>query len=149
MVVGFISYYLCNQCLSPLTLWVRISLRRGVLDTALCDKVCQWLVAGRWFSPGTQVSSINKTDRHDITEILLNVALNTITTLIWNWYKLFYLTFCIFSFEFEESCLSDTRCLIQYKLFTFLSVDMEILTPWSSQVYPEAQPKGVQATEGC
>ena len=29
-----------------------------------------------WFSP---VSSINKTDRHDITEILLKVALNTIT----------------------------------------------------------------------
>ena len=36
-----------------------------------------------------------------------------------------------------------------YKLFTFLSVDMEILTPWTSQVHPEAQPKGVQATEGC
>ena len=36
-----------------------------------------------------------------------------------------------------------------YKLFTFLSVDIEILTPWSSQVHPEAQRKGVQATEGC
>jgi hypothetical protein len=31
-----------------------------------------------WFSPGTQVSSTNKTDRHDITEILLKMALNTI-----------------------------------------------------------------------
>jgi hypothetical protein len=30
-------------------------------------------------SPGTPVSSINKTDRHDITEILPNVELNTIT----------------------------------------------------------------------
>ena len=29
-------------------------------------------------SPDTPVSSINKTDRHDITEILLKVALNTI-----------------------------------------------------------------------
>jgi hypothetical protein len=28
---------------------------------------------------GTPVSSTNKTDRHDITEILLKVALNTIT----------------------------------------------------------------------
>ena len=28
--------------------------------------------------PGTPVSSTNKTDRHDITEILLKVALNTI-----------------------------------------------------------------------
>ena len=31
------------------------------------------------FSPGTPVSSTNKTDRHGITEILLKVALNTIT----------------------------------------------------------------------
>jgi hypothetical protein len=36
-------------------------------------------VAGRWFSQGTPVSSTNKTDLHDITEILLKVALNTIT----------------------------------------------------------------------
>jgi hypothetical protein len=34
--------------------------------------VCQW------FSPGNPVFSINKTDRHDIAEILLKVALNTI-----------------------------------------------------------------------
>jgi hypothetical protein len=44
---------LYTQCLSPLTLWVRTPLRRGVLDTTLCDEVCQWLGAGRWFSPGT------------------------------------------------------------------------------------------------
>jgi hypothetical protein len=30
------------------------------------------------FSLGTPVSSTNKTDHHDITEILLKVALNTI-----------------------------------------------------------------------
>jgi archaellum biogenesis ATPase FlaH len=52
---------------------------RGVLDTALCDKVCQLLATDRWFSPGTLVSSTNKTVHHDITEILLKVALNTIT----------------------------------------------------------------------
>ena len=33
---------------------------------------------GLWFSPGIPVSSSYKTDRHDITEILLKVALNTI-----------------------------------------------------------------------
>jgi hypothetical protein len=33
---------------------------------------------GRWFSLGPPVSSTNKTERHDITEILLKVALNTI-----------------------------------------------------------------------
>ena len=36
------------------------------------------MTSGRWFSPGTIVSSTNKTDRHDISEILLKVALNTI-----------------------------------------------------------------------
>ena len=41
---------------------------RGVLDTTLCDKGCQW------FSTGSPVSSTNKTDRHDIIEILLKVA---------------------------------------------------------------------------
>ena len=33
-------------------------------------------MTSRWFSPGPPVSSTNKTDRHDITEILLKVALN-------------------------------------------------------------------------
>jgi len=51
---------------------------RGVLDTTLCDKVCQWLVTGQWFSPGTPVFSTNKTDSHDIAEILLKVVLTTI-----------------------------------------------------------------------
>ena len=36
------------------------------------------LVAGTWFSLCTPFSSTNKTYRHDITEILLKVALNTI-----------------------------------------------------------------------
>ena len=53
-----------------------------LLDTTLCDKVCQWLVTDQWFSPGTPVSSTNKTDHHDITEILLEVALNTINQTI-------------------------------------------------------------------
>jgi hypothetical protein len=40
----------------------------------LCDKVWQWLAAGRWFFPCTSVSSTNKTDSHDIAEILLKVS---------------------------------------------------------------------------
>jgi hypothetical protein len=51
---------------------------RGVLNTSLCDKVCQWLVTDLWFSSGTAVSSTNKTDCHDIAKILLKVALSTI-----------------------------------------------------------------------
>ena len=75
---SWIYNYLCNQCLSPLTLWVWIPLRRGVLDTTLCDKVCQCLTTVWWFSPGIPVSPTNKTNCHDKTEILLKVALNTI-----------------------------------------------------------------------
>jgi hypothetical protein len=74
MVLSFkIDKHSCNewnQCQSPLMLWVRISIRARY--TTLCYKVCQW------FSPGPQVSSTNKTDHHDIIEILLKVALNTI-----------------------------------------------------------------------
>jgi hypothetical protein len=46
--------------------------------TTLYDKFCQWLATGGWFSPGTLVSSTNKTDRHAITEICLKMALLTI-----------------------------------------------------------------------
>jgi hypothetical protein len=77
MVVGFtttcaISAYHHWSCEFDPCSW------RGVLDTTLYDKVFQWLATGRWFSPGTPVSSTNKTGCHDITEILLKVALNTI-----------------------------------------------------------------------
>ena len=51
----------------------------SVLDKTVCDEVFQWLTAVQWFSPGTPVSSTNKTDRYDIIKILLKVALNTIT----------------------------------------------------------------------
>ena len=68
-----ISFYHRYSCEFESRLW------RGVLVTTLCDKVCQWLATGWWFSSGTPVSSTNKTDRHDIAEILLKVALSTIT----------------------------------------------------------------------
>jgi hypothetical protein len=75
---SWIYNYLCNQSLSPLTLWVLTPLRWGALYTTLCDKVCQWLVTGRWFAAGIPDSSTKKTDCHNITEVMLNVALNTI-----------------------------------------------------------------------
>jgi hypothetical protein len=46
---SWIYHYLCNQCISPLILWVWISIRARC--TTLCDKVCQWLATGLWFSP--------------------------------------------------------------------------------------------------
>ena len=41
----------------------------------------------QWFSPGTPDSSTNKTDCHDITEILLKVSLNTITLTLTDSFK--------------------------------------------------------------
>ena len=100
---SWIYNYLCNQCLLPLMLLVRISIR--VTCTTLCDKFCQWLATGWWFSPGPPVSSTNITDRHEITEILLKVALNTIkqtnkhvhNTMVW----IFSVVFCFIQRKFK------------------------------------------------
>jgi hypothetical protein len=35
---------------------VPIATKAVYVDTTLCDKVCQWLATGQWFSPGTPVS---------------------------------------------------------------------------------------------
>jgi len=45
---------------------------------AASDKVYQLLAHGWWFSPVTLASSTTKAGSHDIAEILLTVALNTI-----------------------------------------------------------------------
>jgi hypothetical protein len=52
--------------------------QREHLTRSASDKVYQLLAHGRWFSPGTTASSTTKTGRHDIAEILLKAALNTI-----------------------------------------------------------------------
>jgi hypothetical protein len=46
----------------------------GYLQWVIC--IYLLLAHGRWFSPGTPASTITKTGRHDIAEILLKVALN-------------------------------------------------------------------------
>jgi hypothetical protein len=48
------------------------------LLAAASDKAYQLLAHDRWFFPGTPASSTTKTGRHDIAEILLKMALNTI-----------------------------------------------------------------------
>jgi len=72
---SWIYNYQCNQCLPPLMLWVWISIRARC--TTLCDNVCKWLETGRWFSSDPPVFSTNKTDLHNITEILLNTIKQT------------------------------------------------------------------------
>jgi len=86
MVVGFTTTY----ATSAYHHWVRISIRARC--ATLCDKACQWLATGRWFSLCPPVSSTNKNDRHDITEIL---SLNTIkqTNKHWQVITLFWYLF--------------------------------------------------------
>ena len=65
MSIHWIYNYRCNQCLTPLTLWVRFPL---MVDTTLCDKVSDFLQVLR-FPPWCNWN----------TEILSTVALGTIT----------------------------------------------------------------------
>jgi hypothetical protein len=71
---------------------------RGLLDTTLCDKVCQWLAKDQWFSPGTPVSSTNEAYRYDIIEILMKVALSIIT-----------LSYCVLKLLFLLLCLPNSE----------------------------------------
>jgi hypothetical protein len=70
-----------NNSYKPITntAWVRARLCKlqkwcTQLSVA-CDKVYQLLAHDRWFSPDAPASSTTKTGRHDIAEILLEVAL--------------------------------------------------------------------------
>ena len=69
-------------------------LRRCVLDTKICDKVCRWLAAGRWFSPGIPVSS---TEIHlALRFMLLFLVLCSVICELW---------FYNFFFSFSNSCI--------------------------------------------
>jgi hypothetical protein len=50
----------------------------SICCSAASDKVYQLLAHGQWFSSSTPASSTTKTGCHNIAEILLKVALNTI-----------------------------------------------------------------------
>jgi hypothetical protein len=73
-----------NHSYTPITntVWARTRLcilQKGCTRLAAAsNKVYQLLAHGRWFPPGTLAPATTKTGRHDIAEILLKVALNTI-----------------------------------------------------------------------
>ena len=76
--VRYLDYLTTHTSLSPKRRWFApgfVNYKTGALDSQA--QVDQLLAHGRWFSPGTPTSSTTKTRRHDIAEILLNVALNT------------------------------------------------------------------------
>jgi hypothetical protein len=66
--------------------------------------VCQWFAASQWFSVDTLVSSINKTDHHDLTEMLLKVTLNTRTLTLHNGFiEISIVEVSIYSVRFNDS----------------------------------------------
>ena len=56
-----------------------IRIKHCTQNITLCNKFVSYLPEVGVFFAVNAVSSTNKTDRHNITEILLKVALNTIT----------------------------------------------------------------------
>jgi hypothetical protein len=90
----------------------------------------QWLVVCRWFSLDTPVSSTNKTDSHDKTEILLKLALNTITfsylrLLITHSSKLFLLNVVYFA----------VFCRSLFVLLSIFLVCIALSVLWFTSVY--------------
>jgi hypothetical protein len=79
----WIYNYLCIQCYITTKIVSSNFVHGGMYSIQHYVTICQWPATGRRvvFSgrPGTLVSFTNKTDRHDIIEILLNVAWKTIT----------------------------------------------------------------------
>jgi hypothetical protein len=84
MVVGFITTYA-----------ISIPLRWSILDTTLCDKVCQWLATGLWFSPALNTVSLTP----HIHVITTQQTYSTVSVRLWNlqdnckFYQNFFRTF--------------------------------------------------------
>ena len=103
---SWIYNYLCNQCTDV----VSSNRDQGEVYNILASCWC--------FFPGPPVSSTNKTDRHDIAEILLKVALNTII-IINQSFKI-----CSIKLMFEWVDMSIRRVMFQWT------------SSWSSHTVP-------------
>jgi hypothetical protein len=122
--VSWIYNDLCDQCISPLTLRVWFPLRRGVLDTTVCDKVDQWFAqVGGFrrvfrFSPPIKLTG---------TEILLKVVLNTITL---SYVVTVPRTTCLFLWSLFLLLIKFTNnlCTMECHKTVILTVNMVLLT---------------------
>ena len=80
-------------------------------------------MTGRWFSQGPPVSSTNKTDRHDIAEILLKLALSTInqqcqpSTPFQSWWQ-YYWVFLLVTFFPYRYLILECQININYNNLT-------------------------------
>ena len=96
-------------------LWVRIPLIRWVLDTTLCDKVCQWLVICGVF----RILRFPQLSRHDIAEILSKV---TIALTLTNYQRFSVLFCCDFFWAFDEYGQVGSVIMVVTSPILFLSV---------------------------
>ena len=120
-----LNHTITTMSISYFKLWVRIPLNRGVsrYNIMWWSLSVTWQVGG--FSLGTPISSTNKNDRHDITEILLKVSLSTITLTP---YFLFYIA------EILLKVALNTKNQINQNPILYVSF---ISLPLSTQHYEE------------
>jgi hypothetical protein len=117
---GWISNYLCNQCLSPLMLWVWTPLRQGVLDTLkfVSDlrQVCNFLRVLRFPIPV----------RHDHNG---HYYRQVFFIQMWSIFVQFlYVPVHVFSFPFRVFCLCVVLCLVFHVVCVLFCVLCSILS---------------------
>ena len=76
---SMIYNYLCNQYISPLTFWARIPFMARCTSYNIIWSSVSVTCGGSLVFSGYSLSPTYKNDRHDITKILLKMALCTIT----------------------------------------------------------------------
>ena len=101
-------------------------LRRCVLDITICDKVCMWLAAGRWFFPGIPVSS---TEIHLALRFMLlflvlcSVSVNCVFTIYY------------FLFPIVVSSSIDMRSLVMpFHFLTWLYIRRLLIERWCTNL---------------
>jgi hypothetical protein len=84
------------------TLWERIPIRRGVLGATSSDKVCQWLAAGRWFSPGERCPLYRFCEIDQSVDMCCIVDLHGSIRLV-GWFMVFNAIFNLYRVQFTMS----------------------------------------------
>jgi hypothetical protein len=105
--------------------WMKLKLKHKVhviLSMMHWSIIFAWLATGRWFSPGPPVSYTNKTDSHDLTEILCCVKI-----------KIDYAeTKMSVKFEISRTCLAidNKTCFKQFRIVYYTQTQPHYLCPY-------------------
>ena len=145
---SWIFNYLCNRCLSPLKLWVRIPLRRDEIDTLLCDTILSVTFDRSVFFSCTPVSSTSKHHHRDITEILLkyyfvltSAIVHTIILIIVSYFLLNYKDLVLSVFvscivKVHRSCQSEINLDFAYisNIYPIIKVGFEFTSQYQLNI---------------